>query len=148
MNCPIARRDFLRSAGLAAAGSCLAAALPAARAIDPIRRDAGPKFKFSLAAYSYRDLLTGKTARLTLDDFIADCAKMQLDGTELTSYYFPKDPTPEYLRHLKQLAFDLGLDISGTAVGNDFCLPAGAMRDEQIADVKRWVDRAEILGAP
>ena len=58
-------------------------------AIEPIERHGGPKFKFSLAAYSYRDLLTGKTPQLTLDDFIDDCAKMQLEGTELTSYYFP-----------------------------------------------------------
>ena len=47
-------------------------------------------------------------------------------GTELTSYYFPKEPTLEYLRHIKQLCFRLGLDVSGTAVGNDFCYPPGA----------------------
>jgi sugar phosphate isomerase/epimerase len=142
------RRDFVRTAGLAVAGSCLSAALPTSQAIEPVHRAAGAKFKFSLAAYSYRDLLTAKPPKLTLDDFIADCAKMQLEGTELTSYYFPPNLTAEYLRHLKQLAFDLGLDISGTAVGNDFCLPPGAKRDEQIAHVKRWVDHAETLGAP
>jgi sugar phosphate isomerase/epimerase len=40
------------------------------------------------------------------------------------------------------------LDISGTAVGNDFCEPPGPKRDEQIALVKRWIDHAEVLGAP
>ncbi len=73
---------------------------------------------------------------------------MGLEGTEPTSYYFPKQVTPEYLRHLKHLAFRLGLDISGTAVGNDFCHPPGARRDGQIAHVKQWIDWAEILGAP
>ena len=71
---------------------------------------------------------------------------MGLEGTELTSYYFPPEPSREYLTHLKQLCFRLGLDISGTAVGNDFCHPKGAKRDQQIADVKRWIDYAEILG--
>jgi len=146
----IPRRDFLRSVSAAAAGSAALGAMssPTARAIEPVRRKSGPKFKFSLAAYSYRDLLSGKTPQLTIEDFIDDCARMQLDGTELTSYYLPKEPTPEYLRQLKQRAFALGLDVSGTAVGNDFCLPPGAKRDEQIAHVKQWVDYAEILGAP
>ncbi|MBI2827313.1 MAG: sugar phosphate isomerase/epimerase [Planctomycetia bacterium] len=147
---PFDRREFLRSAVAAAASTALVGGFlpPAARAIEPLRREGGAKFKFSLAAYSYRDLLTGKQPKLTLDDFIVDCARMQLEGTELTSYYFPPEPTPEYLRHLKQLAFDLGLDISGTAVGNDFCHPPGPKRDKDIAHVKRWVDYAEVLGAP
>ncbi len=73
---------------------------------------------------------------------------MQLEGTELTSYYFPADVTPDELRRLKQLAFQLGLDISGTAVGNDFCHPPGEARDKQIAPGENWVDNAAILGAP
>src|SRR5262245_40900921 len=138
------RREFIRSTALAAASSLLASQ---AGAIEPIKRNGKSFFKFSLAAYSYRDLLTAKPPkpRLTLDDFIADCAKMGLEGTELTSYYFPESPSNEYLRHLKELCFRLGLDISGTAVGNDFCHPPGEKRDSEIAHVKRWVDYAEIL---
>ncbi len=125
-----------------------------AQAIDPIDRSAvsgsasAAKFKFSLAAYSYRDLLTGASPPLTLFDFVHDCARMGLEGTELTSYYFPQPVTREYLCTLKQLCFKLGLDVSGTAVGNDFCLPPGSKRDEQLALVKRWVDHAVLLGAP
>jgi sugar phosphate isomerase/epimerase len=73
---------------------------------------------------------------------------MQLEGTELTSYYFPRPVTPEYLRQIKQECFHLGLDVSGTAVGNDFGHPPGAKRQQQIDQVKRWVDYAAILGAP
>lgn len=148
------RRAFMRDATLVAAGAVggLAGGLfpLSAPAIEPVpRSDLGKaKFKFSLAAYSYRDLLTGKSPKLSLDDFIVDCAKMGLEGTELTSYYFPENVTGEYLRHVKNLSFRLGLDISGTAVGNNLCLPPGKERDEQLALVKRWVDNAEILGAP
>jgi sugar phosphate isomerase/epimerase len=121
-------------------------------AAEPIARTGKPKFKFSLAAYSYRNLLTagkkGESPKLALEDFIADCAAMGLEGTELTSYYFPKQPTPEFLRKLKHTAFRLGLDVSGTAVGNDFCHPPGTARDKELAGVKQWVDHAEILGAP
>jgi sugar phosphate isomerase/epimerase len=141
------RREFLQRAACQAIGAA-SLATPFARAIEPIARQSGPHFKFSLAAYSYRDLLTKESAGFTLEDFVRICAELQLEGTELTSYYFPKQLTPEYLRHLKQQCFLLGLDVSGTAVGNDFCWPQGEKRDEQIAHVKQWVDHAEILGAP
>jgi len=147
------RRQFLSlCAGASVGAGAVAAGWPGkvACGIEPVPRNGESFFKFSLAAYSYRDLLTAKPPkpRLTLEDFIADCAKMGLEGTELTSYYFPENPTSEYLRHLKQLCFLLGLDVSGTAVGNDFCHPPGEKRDGEIKHVKRWVDYAEVLGAP
>ncbi len=146
------RRGFLRDASLVSATAMvgIAGGLCPLRsaAIEPIKRTGKAKFKFSLAGYSYRNLLSGDPPKLTLDDFITDCAKMGLEGTEPTSYYFPRNVTHEYLRHLKHLAFRLGLDISGTAVGNDFSYPPGPQRDGQIAQVKKWIDYAEILGAP
>jgi len=147
MSHDLSRRRFMQSAAVAAAGMA-GGALVARRAgaIEPIQRDGKPKFKFSVAAYSYRDLF--KPGKLTLADFIADCAAMGCDGTELTSYYFPKQVTQEYLCELKQAAFRLGLDISGTAVGNDFCNPDAKARAGQIAHVKQWVDHAAAMGAP
>lgn len=147
------RRDFLKTSALLAAGAAPLLGSTRATAIDKVTRNGTHKFKFSLAAYSYRDLLTAKKGspgpELSLEDFIRDCAAFQLEGTELTSYYFPADASPEYLRKLKLLAFQLGLDISGTAVGNDLCHPEGSPeRAKQIALVKKWVDNAEILGAP
>ena len=143
------RRRFLKDAALGSAGvaATLAAATPAG-AIEPITRPGPHRFKFSLAAYSYRNLLSGKKPKLTMHDFADDCAKLQLEGTELTSYYFPKKPTREYLVGLKGHCFRLGLDVSGTAVGNNFTGSPGAARDGQIASVKRWIDHAAILGAP
>ncbi len=146
------RRGFFRDATLLTAGAVggIAGGLFPVRspAIEPIQRNGQAKFKFSLAGYSYRKLLNGNPPELTLDDFLLDCAKMGLDGAEPTTYYFPKEVTTEYLCHLKGLAFRLGLDISGTAVGNKFCYPAGEKRDEQIAYVKQWIDWSEVLGAP
>lgn len=148
MSGAISRRTFV--GGCVATGAGLAAARfgRVAEAIEPIARNGEAKFKFSLAAYSYRELLSGKEPKLKMDDFVRECARMGLEGTELTSYYFPKDLTPDYLRGIKKLCFELGLDVSGTAVGNDFGHPPGDKRTEQIALVKRWVDYSEILGAP
>lgn len=138
----INRRSFL------AASAATLAATSSLPAIEPIPRNGQPKFKFSLAAYSYRDLLSGDSPKLTLADFVNDCAKYDLEGTELTSYYFPKGVTHDYLRALKRQCFRLGLDVSGTAVGNDFGVPVGPARDKQIASVKQWIEFAHSLGAP
>ena len=151
MNSHPNRRTFLKTASLAAAtGTAVAAGLTPlpASAVEPITRNGTAKFKFSLAAYSYRKLLSGEKPEMTMEDFVRECARMQLDGTEPTSYWFPDPPSSEYLLNLKKLAFDLGLTISGTAVRNDFCLPPGKDRDKWIAHVKQWSDYAAVMGAP
>lgn len=145
------RRGFLADLGtVAGAAVSLGAGCFAQRAaaIEPLLHPGSHQFKFSLAAYSYRNLLTAKQDPLSLEAFIEDCAKMHLDGTELTSYYFPKNADADYLRRIKQFCFSQGLAVSGTAIGNDFCYPAGPERDAQIQLTRRWIDNAEILGAP
>jgi sugar phosphate isomerase/epimerase len=141
------RRQFLQSTAAIAASATIA---HPAVAIPPIQRNGQSNFKFSLAAYSYRELLApkGKVPQLTLHDFIDDCAKMHLEGTELTSYYFPKEVTADYLHGLRQHAFRLGLDISGTAIGNEFGHPKGEKRDAEIAKTKQWIEHAATLDAP
>jgi sugar phosphate isomerase/epimerase len=146
----VSRRGFLNTAaagtGLIWAGNLLAPALPAA---GPVKRNGKSHMKLSLAAYSFRDALDlKKDPTMTLDDFIRLCADLNLDGSELTSYYFPKDFDEDYLIHIKQLTFRLGLDISGTAIANDFCLPPGEKRDETLAHTRKWIDYAALMGAP
>src|SRR6267154_1443838 len=146
---PISRRGFFKAtavgASLALGGGLWARLLHAA---GPVKRNGKPHLKLSLAAYSFRDVLAGKNPTMTLDDFIRLCADLNLDGTELTSYYFPKDFNEDYLIHVKELTFRLGLDISGTAIGNDFCLPPGEKRDETLAHTRKWIDYAALMGAP
>jgi sugar phosphate isomerase/epimerase len=110
------------------------------------------KFKLSLAAYSYRELLTTKgnqPAAMDLHGFIDECAAMQLDGAELTGYYMPETPTPEYLHQLRAYCFHSGLSVSGTAIRSDFGWPNQAPeRETQLQHVRRWVDYATELHAP
>lgn len=138
------RRHFLRS-GLAA-GFALAAA-PAA-AIEPIRRPGKPHLRLSLAAYSFRKYLAlniKPKPPMNLDDFADLAASLQLDAIEPTAYYFA-DTSPAYLARLKGRCTRLGLDVSGTAVGNDFCLPDADRLKAQLASVKQWAERAAQLG--
>jgi sugar phosphate isomerase/epimerase len=139
------RRRFLRSA--LAAGS-LAAAGTGARAIEPIRRHGKPRLRLSLAAYSFRDELNlNRKPRpsMTLDDFIDLAADQPLDAVELTAYYFPQTAA-DYLAHLKGRCTRLGLDVSGTAVGNNFCEPNPDKLREQLAMVKSWTEHTARLG--
>ncbi len=147
---PTSRRRFLQSAAALTA----AATLPV-RAAEPIIRNGKSHLKLSLAGYSFsRYLATRGTpeqiaaAKFTLEKFIDFCADQNLDGCELTAYYFPKEITEAYLNSLKERTFRLGLDISGTAIGNDFCKPKGPEWDKQISETKEWIDYAALLGAP
>ncbi len=116
--------------------------------MEPIPRVAGHHFKLSLAAYSYRELLQADPPQMSMLDFLDECERLGLDGAELTSYYFPAELNGEYLRRLKGDAFRRGLDVSGTAIRNDFCLPPGERRDGEIAHVKRWIEYADMMDAP
>lgn len=147
------RRDFVKQTLAASAALAVApwasSVARVATAAEPVARTGKPFFKFSLAAYSYRDMLNAKDDhRITLHDFLADCAAMNLEGAELTSYYFPPDFGNDYLCDLKSTAFRLGLDISGTAIRNDLCYPPGEQREQEIAHVKKWIEHASLLGAP
>jgi sugar phosphate isomerase/epimerase len=140
------RRHFLHAA--LATGAGLATAGGGA-AIEPIRRTGKPHVKLSLAAYSYtRHLMRkGKSKpAMTLEDFIDTAAGMDLDAVELTQYYFPRT-TPDYLASLKGRCTRLGLDVSGTAIGNDFCVPDSAKLKAQLASVKAWIEHSSRLGA-
>ena len=107
------------------------------------------KLKTSLNAYSFNaPLMKGE---MNLDDLLEYCAANQFDGVDITAYYFPgypEVPSDEYLYHIKQKAFLLGLEISGTGVRNDFSDPDPTVRKASVELVKNWIIAAEKLGAP
>ena len=150
MNPISSRRTFLKqSLALVAAGSAITEFSPAP-AIEPFKRKGAPRLALSLAAYSFRDSFNHKdpAKRITLFDFVDYCAEQGCQGAELTSYYFPTPITTEFLLKLKRYAFLRGVEISGSAVGNNFALPPGEKRDQQMKLVNDWVYHAALLGAP
>ena len=153
----VSRRNFLRASAVSVAGGSLLAAGTEAAAVPvpvaPASRES--HMKLSLAAYSFNKQMVRRgtedqlsAAEMRLEEFVHFCADHNLDGTELTGYYFPKDVTNKYLVNLKLLTHRLGLDISGTAIGNDFCLPDGDKRDTQLKMCRDWIDYAATMGAP
>lgn len=143
----IDRRQFL---GGIAAAAAIGLAKPSA-AIEPIRRQGKPVLKLSLAAYSFNRQLRapkGQKPAMTLYDFIDFCASQGLEGTELTSYYFPEEVTADYLNSLKLKTHLAGLTISGGAIGNDFGKPDGPQLQAELDLTQRWVEHYAHLGAP
>jgi sugar phosphate isomerase/epimerase len=107
------------------------------------------KLKISLNAYSFnKPLMDGS---MNLNDLLEFCAKHEIDGVDLTGYYFPGYPVvppDEFLYDLKRNAFRLGVDISGTGIRNDFTNPDPQKRKEDITLIKNWIVCASKIGAP
>jgi len=107
------------------------------------------KLKTSLNAYSFNvPLMKGD---MNLDQLLEFCAANQIDAVDITAYYFPgypEVPSDEYIYHIKQMAFLLGMEISGTGVRNDFTDPDPVKRKASVELVKKWIIAAEKLGAP
>lgn len=145
------RRGFLKSAAAVSAAS-----VPAFKngpdtlaAQTPPARTGGPFVKLSCNLYSFNGPL--QSGRMTLDEVIEFCARLNFSAVDPTAYYFPGYPAvPDnsYLYAIKRKAFLLGLDISGTGVRNDFTLPDKDRRAAEVNLVKTWIECAARLGAP
>jgi sugar phosphate isomerase/epimerase len=136
------RRQFL------CAGAGLAAIVSPAAAIEPIRRPGKPHTRLSIAGYSYRkylDLNHKPKPSMDYDEFVEIVADMDLDAVEFTQYYF-RETTPDYLAHLKGKCTRLGLDVSGTAINNNFTTSDPAKLKEQQKHVRDWVEHTARLG--
>jgi sugar phosphate isomerase/epimerase len=140
------RRQFLQAA--VAAGAGLTLGQQTTSAIEPIQRNGKPLIKLSVAAYGYRKYLAlnlKPKPSMTLEDFADIAAGMNLGAIEPTAYYF-SDTSPEYMAKLKGKCTRLGLDISGTAIGNNFCILDPEKLKEQQKMVRDWVENTARLG--
>lgn len=141
----ISRREALKAGALAAAGVAVPGRPRAGTA--PVADQGSTKnMHLSLAAYSMRGALD--EGEMDLFEFIEWCGELGLAGTELTSYYFEDGFDSSYLHELKRHSWRHGLTVSGTAIANNFCLPPGEEREQEVEHVKQWIDHAALLYAP
>jgi sugar phosphate isomerase/epimerase len=123
-----------------------------------IERTGNAEVKISLNAYSFTKPLLdyskgrgGGQGGMTIFQLMDWAAANGFDAVDLTGYFFPgypEVPSDEYINSIKKYAFQLGLDISGTGVRNDFADPDPAKRAADVKHVKEWIDVAVKLGAP
>ena len=145
------RRQFLKTLGLG--GSALALSAPAALSANV--KEPKPRFKISLAAYSFRSQLpnyrgnkTPGETKLDMPGFLDHCATLDLDGAEITSYFLPHPCPRELALELRRHAHTRGLDISGGAIGNNFSFPDGPELEKQMRYTQGWIETYAAMGAP
>ncbi len=156
------RRTFLQSGTMAAVASaipCSPLGLPfSLSAREPIVRSGAARLRLALAAYSFRRnfaYMKGKDQKpaagnepMDMYKFVDFCGEHGCLGAELTSYFFPTNAKRKYFLDLKRHAFERGVEICGTAIGNNFSIGAGEELDKQIEAANVWINNAAILGAP
>ncbi|HEY6988728.1 MAG TPA: sugar phosphate isomerase/epimerase [Bryobacteraceae bacterium] len=137
-NPPIDRRQFLLSS--ASLGSV--AASPRMASTSNVNT---PRLFSGCCAYSYRKYL--QHGPMTMEDFIEKAVSLRVDGIDMTGYYF-KSTEPDYLASLRHLAYRKGVAFSGAACGVSMVQADAAKRAEAVAEIQKWVDITDALGAP
>ena len=148
MKSKFTRRRFLQSAGAAAyVGAGLALPVPvqaAASGTAAAGTNSMARMFPGCCAYSFRKYL--KSGQMSMQDFIREIVKMGSVGADMTVYWF-KSTDPAYLNDLRHLAFKSGVPFSGAACGSIMVQATAAKRQEVLADIKKWVDVTDSLGA-
>jgi L-ribulose-5-phosphate 3-epimerase len=137
----IDRRDFLKTAGIAVAGSMSVAS---GHASVPEEKAAQPRLFSGCCAYSYGKYL--KSGQMSMEDFIRKAVELGIDGVDMTTYWL-KSTEPAYLAGLRHFAFKQGVPFSGAAIGSDMCQPDPAKRASELVKIQHWIDATDQLGA-
>jgi len=129
------RRDLLKTfPALAAAAPSQFAAAAGAKG----------RLRSAICAYTFRDALKANT--MTYDDLVKLCVDYDLDGIDMTVYWFP-DTSDAFLLPLKRLAYRNAVEIYSIAVRTEMTQPTPELQQKELAELKKWVDVAEKLGA-
>lgn len=129
------RRDLLRSAP---------AALLAAQALRAAPAAGKSRLRTAICAYSFRNALQSK--QMSYEDLVRLAVDLDVDGLDMTVYWLPSTED-SYLLPLRRLAYRNAVEIYSISVRTDLCRPPGAEREQQAAELRRWVDVANTLGA-
>lgn len=137
------RRRFL-----VAAGAAVAAAAPArTRAYSTGGSQSAPgkaRFRTGLVAYSYRRPLEAKA--MTYEDLIKVAVETGTDGIDLTVYWLA-GTGDDVLLPLRRFAYRNRVEIYSIGTRVRLAQPTPALMDKELADLRKWVDVAQKLGA-
>jgi sugar phosphate isomerase/epimerase len=150
----LARRRFLKTGGLAVAGALSFGCGPQEEK-KPVEGSAtqppstelashGPRLLPGCCAYSFNTYLSKK--KMTYPEFFDKVVEMGSVGADMTVYWFESTDSA-YLDDLRHLAFRKGIPFSGAACGASMVQASAAKRREVLADIKKWVDVTDQLGA-
>lgn len=131
------RRDLFLTLPLASA-----ALATCASAADSSR---SPRLKTSLCAYSFRNAL--EAGSLRYEDLVDMAIENEVDGLDLTVYWFPKQDLDGFLSGLRLKAYNNAVEIPSIAIRSNLCRANARDRQQEVAWLMHWVDMADRLGA-
>lgn len=119
-------------------------AAPAARglALSPAGK---ARLRPALCAYTFREAL--KAGTMTYQDLVRYAVEHDLDGLDLTVYWFPAPLAESWLAELKREAYRRAVEIYSISIRTEMTRPTAELRRKEIEEIKRWVDVASVLGA-
>jgi len=107
--------------------------------------------KLGLCTWSYNRSLGFRdpaTKKIDHDEMLRICANdLKIGGIDFVTDLFPRTDK-EYIKHIKKLCTDLQLSVASLSFGNNFCQEDVKGLDAQVEDVRKWLEAAQILGAP
>ncbi len=103
-----------------------------------------PRLRTAICAYSFRRAL--QTKKMTYDDLVRLAVELDTDGLDLTVYWFPSTED-SFLLPLRRLAYRNAVEIYSISIRTDMCRPTPELREKEVAEVRKWVDVADKLGA-
>jgi L-ribulose-5-phosphate 3-epimerase len=135
----VKRRSLLKAICLAT--SLKASSLTLGSGASPVARS---RLRTAICAYSFREALQAKT--LTYDDLVRLAVELEVDGLDLTVYWFP-NTLDTFLLPLRRFAYKNGVEIYSISVRTDMCRSTAEAQAREVAGIQRWVDVAAKLGA-
>ena len=107
------------------------------------------KPRLSLNLFSFNSAL--QEGRMTLQEVCRYCAEEGYAAIDPTAYYFPgypEVPGDDYLLEFKRMVFELGLEISGSGIRNNFSDPDRLKRLQDIRLIENWLVASQKMGIP
>ena len=135
------RRDLFRTAPFLIAGS-LGNSLTA-RA-DLLKTRGASRLRTAICAYSFRDPLQSKA--LTYPDLVSMAVAEEVDGLDLTVYWFPSTEDT-FLLPLKRLAYRSAVEIYSISIRTNLCRSTPQSQAHELKEIRKWVKVAHKLGA-
>ena len=155
MTAETSRRRFLKTGALATA-SAVSVSCAQQREMMAATKGEAAQQGFTEFAVQRPRLFPGCTAisfqtylskgKMTMPEFIEKVAEMGSVGADMTVYWF-KSTEPAYLDDLRHVAFKNGVPFSGAACGSSMVQAEAAKRRQVLAEIKKWVDVTDRLGA-
>jgi len=100
--------------------------------------------RIAICAYSFRTPLGSKA--LTYADLVHMAVEHEIDGLDLTVYWFP-GTGDNFLLPLKRLAYRNAVEIYSISIRTNLCRPTPQEQAGELQEIRKWIEVAHKLGA-